>query len=39
MESERFPIRLLLTAKGVNRHPWYFVQDRPRNAKTTGKLG
>lgn len=32
------PIRLLLTAKGIDRHPWYFVQDRPRNAHTTGGL-
>ncbi|HXR75159.1 MAG TPA: patatin-like phospholipase family protein [Bryobacteraceae bacterium] len=32
------PIRILLTARGVGQQPWYFVQDRPRNAKTTGKL-
>jgi uncharacterized protein len=32
------PLRILLTAKGVNRRPWYFVQDRPRNAKATGGL-
>jgi uncharacterized protein len=32
------PVRLLLTAKQVNEHPWYFVQDRPKNAKTTGRL-
>jgi hypothetical protein len=32
------PIRLLLTAKGIDTHPWYFVQDRPKNAQTTGKL-
>ena len=30
------PIRMLLTAKGVDQHPWYFVQDRPKNAKVTG---
>jgi hypothetical protein len=33
------PIRLLITAKGIDHHAWYFVQDRPRNKKTTGKLG
>ena len=33
------PVRLLLTAKGLDNHPWYFVQDTPKNAKTTGNLG
>jgi patatin-like phospholipase/acyl hydrolase len=33
------PVRLLLTSKGVDNHPWYFVQDTPKNAKTTGNLG
>lgn len=32
------PIRILLTAKGVNNHPWYFVRDNPKNAQTTGGL-
>ncbi len=32
------PIRLLLCARGANGHGWFFVQDRPRNAQTTGKL-
>lgn len=32
------PIRLLLTAKGLDSHPWYFVRDNPRNAGSTGKL-
>jgi hypothetical protein len=32
------PVRLLLTAKGIDTHPWYFVQDNPKNAQTTGKL-
>jgi patatin-like phospholipase/acyl hydrolase len=32
------PVRVLLTAKGVNTHPWYFVQDRPQNQGLTGKL-
>jgi hypothetical protein len=32
------PVRILLTAKGVDTHPWYFVQDRPKNIQTTGKL-
>lgn len=33
------PIRVLLTAKGIDTHPWYFVRDNPKNAGTTGKLG
>ena len=33
------PVRLLLTAKGIDTHPWYFVQDNPKNAQTTGNLG
>ena len=33
------PIRLLITAKGINNHAWYFVRDNPKNAGTTGKLG
>jgi patatin-like phospholipase/acyl hydrolase len=33
------PVRLLLTAKGIDTHPWYFVRDNPRNAGTTGTLG
>jgi patatin-like phospholipase/acyl hydrolase len=32
------PIRLLLTAKGIDTHPWYFVKDSPENAGTTGML-
>lgn len=32
------PIRILLTAKHVSEHAWYFVQDTPKNAKTTGGL-
>jgi patatin-like phospholipase/acyl hydrolase len=32
------PIRVLITAVGVNRHPWYFVRDTAQNAGTTGKL-
>jgi patatin-like phospholipase/acyl hydrolase len=32
------PVRLLITAKGIDTHPWYFVQDTSRNARTTGKL-
>jgi uncharacterized protein len=32
------PVRLLLTAKGINTHPWYFVRDNPNNARTTGGL-
>jgi patatin-like phospholipase/acyl hydrolase len=32
------PLRILLTAMGANKHPWYFVQDNPKNAQTTGKL-
>jgi uncharacterized protein len=33
------PVRLLLTAKGIDTHPWYFVRDNPKNAGTTGNLG
>lgn len=32
------PVRLLLTAKGIDTHPWYFVRDNPRNAQSTGRL-
>jgi patatin-like phospholipase/acyl hydrolase len=32
------PIGILLTAKSVNEHPWYFVRDTPNNAQTTGGL-
>jgi uncharacterized protein len=30
------PRRILITAKGIDTHPWYFVQDNPRNKQTTG---
>ncbi|HLI86352.1 MAG TPA: patatin-like phospholipase family protein [Bryobacteraceae bacterium] len=33
------PVRVLLTAKGIDTHPWYFVRDNPKNAQTTGALG
>ena len=33
------PIDLLLTAKGLNGTPWYFVKDKPANSGLTGKLG
>ena len=33
------PIDLLLTAKGLDGTPWYFVKDKPANAGLTGKLG
>jgi hypothetical protein len=33
------PVRLLLTSKGINTRPWYFVRDNPKNAQTTGALG
>jgi patatin-like phospholipase/acyl hydrolase len=32
------PVRLLLTAKGIDTHPWYFVRDNPKNSRMTGKL-
>ena len=32
------PVPILLTAMDIRRHPWYFVRDNPRNARTTGKL-
>jgi patatin-like phospholipase/acyl hydrolase len=33
------PVRLLITGKGIDTHPWYFVRDNPNNAGTTGGLG
>jgi uncharacterized protein len=30
------PIKIMLTAKGVNLHPWYFVPDHPKNSGETG---
>jgi uncharacterized protein len=30
------PLRILITARGVGGRTWYFVQDRPNNAKTVG---
>ncbi|HXN50268.1 MAG TPA: patatin-like phospholipase family protein [Bryobacteraceae bacterium] len=33
------PIDLLLTAKGLDGTPWYFVKDKPANSGLTGKLG
>jgi patatin-like phospholipase/acyl hydrolase len=33
------PVRLLITAKGIDTHPWYFVRDNPQNSGKTGKLG
>jgi patatin-like phospholipase/acyl hydrolase len=33
------PVRILITAKGIDTHAWYFVRDNPKNAQTTGKLG
>jgi uncharacterized protein len=33
------PIDLLLTAKGLDGTPWYFVKDKAANASLTGKLG
>ena len=32
-----FPILLLITARGVDGHQWYFTQDRPSNSSTTGR--
>lgn len=32
------PVRLLITAMGVDKHPWYFVCDGPHNSGKTGKL-
>ena len=31
------PLRILLTARSVSGHTWYFVQDRPNNAKSVGE--
>ncbi len=33
------PVRVLLTSKAINTHPWYFVRDNPKNSGKTGKLG
>ncbi len=33
------PVRLLITATGIDTHPWYFVRDNPKNSGKTGKLG
>jgi len=32
------PIDLLLTAKGLDGKPWYFVKDNPANSGVTGQL-
>jgi patatin-like phospholipase/acyl hydrolase len=32
------PVRLLITAMGIDTHPWYFVQDNPKNSRLTGTL-
>ncbi len=32
------PVRVLLTAKGIDTHPWYFVRDNPKNSQKTGRL-
>jgi uncharacterized protein len=32
------PIDLLLTAKGMDGRPWYFVKDKPANSGVTGRL-
>jgi hypothetical protein len=33
------PVGVLLTAKGIDTKPWYFVRDNPKNSGVTGKLG
>jgi hypothetical protein len=33
------PVDLLLTAKGLDGTPWYFVKDKPVNSGVTGRLG
>jgi predicted acylesterase/phospholipase RssA len=30
------PIRVMISATGMNGHNWFFVRDNPRNAKSTG---
>lgn len=32
------PLRLMITATAMNGRNWYFVQDNPKNARTTGKV-
>jgi len=34
----RSPIDVLLTAKGLDGRPWYFVRDHPRNSRFTGRF-
>lgn len=33
-----FPTLVMITAKGADGHQWYFTQDHPKNASTTGKV-
>jgi patatin-like phospholipase/acyl hydrolase len=33
------PVKILLTAKGIDQTPWYFVPDSPHNAQRVGSLG
>ncbi len=33
------PIDLLITAKGMDGKPWYFVKDKAANSGVTGNLG
>jgi len=33
------PIRVLLCAKGIDTHAWYFVRDNPKNSGKVGNLG
>ena len=33
-----FATLLLITARGVDGHQWYFTQDRPTNSSRTGKV-
>lgn len=37
-ELNRSPIDLLLTAKGLDGKPWYFVKNKPANSQMTGRL-
>ena len=32
------PIDVLLTAKGLDGRPWYFVRDHPKNSQFTGRF-
>jgi predicted acylesterase/phospholipase RssA len=38
-DLNRSPVDVLLTAKGLDGTPWYFVKDKPANSRRTGRFG